>query len=167
VSRLKQYEAAGWDEAIPISVYFELSSRSDIFYQVAKMRTLNILWNLIIQELGLRSNAVHTSLAAHCSGSNTESEPHKALLGCICESLGAIIGGATHVFISGSDCSSPEATIRSLRLARNIQLIARHESKIGDVIDPVGGSWYAEHLTKSLMESSWEVFQNLQREQAR
>lgn len=167
VSRLQQCEAAGWDETTPLTVFFELAATPDIFMQVAKQRSLIILWELIIQVLGLKSEVIHTGIAAYCSGSNAHGEPHKALLASICESIGAIMGSATHIVIAGTDDSTPEATARSLRLARNIQFIARYESRIGDIVDPLGGSWYAEELTRSLMESSWEIFQHSQRDQAR
>lgn len=162
LSELYQQEAAGWDEKTPLSVYFVASTTPDIFTQAAKMRSVIILWDLIIKELGLDRKVVQTRLMAHSSGGTTERESHKALLSGICESIGSIIGGATHVVTAGTDNSSPEATIRSLRLCRNIQLISRYESKIGDIIDPVGGSWYAENLTRSVMESAWEIFQNSQ-----
>jgi hypothetical protein len=163
ISKVQQCGAAGWDEATPLPVCFEISTTPDIFTQVAKLRALRILWQLIIKELGLGSIHVPTDIVAYCSNRPEQVEPHKALLASICQSIGAIMGGASYVVIQGNDTSSLDATIRSMRMARNIQLIARYESKIGDIIDPVGGSWYAEELTSTLMTSAWEIFQCSQR----
>jgi hypothetical protein len=163
LSRLQQAEAAGWNELTPLPVDFEVCATPDIFTQIAKLRALSILWQLIVHEVGLHTSNVPTNLLVYTSKNIAQVEPHKALLRSICQSIGAIMGGATHVIVEGSDHSSPEAAIRSLRLARNIQLIARYESKIGDILDPVGGSWYAEELTKTLMTTAWKLFQKSQR----
>src|SRR5204862_3470077 len=42
----------------------------------------------------------------------------------------------------------------SARIARNTQLILQHESRITDVVDPLGGSYYIEALTADLVRGA-------------
>jgi methylmalonyl-CoA mutase len=48
------------------------------------------------------------------------------------------------------------------RIARNTQLLLLEESHIGRVLDPAGGSWYVEDLTKNLAAQAWSHFQDIE-----
>src|SRR5439155_4011985 len=48
------------------------------------------------------------------------------------------------------------------RIARNTQLLLLEESHIGRVLDPAGGSWFVEDLTKALAEQAWKHFQDIE-----
>ena len=52
----------------------------------------------------------------------------------------------------------------SRRVARNTVLILQEEGHLHRVIDPAGGSWFLDHLTKQLAEKAWEVFQDTERQ---
>jgi len=165
VARLWQFEAMGWENTAPPPIHFEISTTANIFAQVAKQRALSILWQLIIREFGLTPSNSPVILADTSSERATEETAYMTLMGTICKSIGAVMGGASHIIVQANDLSSPESLARSLRLSRNTQLIAHYESKIGDIIDPVGGSWYAEKLTRDFMVSAWEIFQKSQQQQ--
>ncbi len=49
------------------------------------------------------------------------------------------------------------------RIARNTQAILLDESNLARVIDPAGGSWYAERLTDQLARAAWDLFQEIER----
>jgi methylmalonyl-CoA mutase len=51
----------------------------------------------------------------------------------------------------------------SRRLARNIQIILAEECHFGRVVDPAGGSWYVEALTRQLAGKAWALFQDVER----
>jgi methylmalonyl-CoA mutase len=51
----------------------------------------------------------------------------------------------------------------SRRLARHTVLILQEEAHLGRVIDPPGGSWYLDWLTRELAAKAWEVFQAVER----
>ena len=43
----------------------------------------------------------------------------------------------------------------SERIARNQQIILQEECNLADVIDPAGGSYYVENLTRELAAKIW------------
>jgi methylmalonyl-CoA mutase len=54
------------------------------------------------------------------------------------------------------------ATSFARRIARNTQLLLLEESHIGRVLDPAGGSWFVEDLTKALAEQAWNHLQEIE-----
>ncbi|PRC44905.1 methylmalonyl-CoA mutase, partial [Mycobacterium sp. ITM-2017-0098] len=48
------------------------------------------------------------------------------------------------------------------RIARNTQLLLLEESHVGRVLDPAGGSWFVEDLTRELAEQAWTRFQEIE-----
>jgi methylmalonyl-CoA mutase len=76
-------------------------------------------------------------------------------------------GGADTVLVHPFDVAIPggflgTAASFARRIARNTQLLLLEESHIGRVLDPAGGSWFAEDLTKSLAEQAWKHFQDIE-----
>src|SRR3546814_10734755 len=57
-------------------------------------------------------------------------------------------------------CALP--TDFSARIARNTQLIIQEETGIPSVVDPLGGSYYIEALTKDLADRAWEIIQEVE-----
>ena len=48
------------------------------------------------------------------------------------------------------------------RIARNTQLLLLEESHIGRVLDPAGGSFFVEDLTRQLAEQAWQHFRDIE-----
>jgi methylmalonyl-CoA mutase len=51
----------------------------------------------------------------------------------------------------------------SRRIARNTQLILQKECDLTQVMDPVGGSWFAEVLTADLASRAWALLQKVEK----
>ena len=56
------------------------------------------------------------------------------------------------------DYAFEQPTQFSKRIARNVELLLKHESHFDQVIDPAGGSYYIENLTKNIAEQAWKLF---------
>jgi len=65
--------------------------------------------------------------------------------------MAAVFGGTQSLHTNSFDEALALPTDFSARIARNTQLILREESGLTDVVDPLGGSYYVESLTDSLM----------------
>ena len=68
------------------------------------------------------------------------------------------VGGADAVTVLPFDHAIGLPDKFSRRLARNTQAILLEESKLANVIDPAGGSWYVENLTDALAHAAWDEF---------
>ena len=96
-------------------------------------------------------------LRTHCQTSGvslTEQDPHNNIVRTTIEALAAVLGGTQSLHTNSFDEAIALPTEFSARIARNTQLILQHESRITDVVDPLGGSYYVEALTADLVEQA-------------
>ncbi|MFC4411175.1 methylmalonyl-CoA mutase family protein [Chungangia koreensis] len=141
-----------------IAVRFQVDT--NFFMEMAKLRAFRVLWKALIEAYDTES--VPVGLIAETSlRSFSKLDPDVNLLRTGNMAFSAALGGAElitvhpHTILTGT-------TEKSVRLARNVQLIIREEAHIGKVVDPAGGSYYIESLTAQLAELAWTQFLNIQ-----
>jgi methylmalonyl-CoA mutase len=94
-------------------------------------------------------------------------DPWVNMLRTTLAAFSAGVGGADTVLVHPFDVAIPggfpgTAASFARRIARNTQLLLLEESHIGRVLDPGGGSWFVEDLTKALAEQAWKHFQDIE-----
>jgi methylmalonyl-CoA mutase len=97
----------------------------------------------------------------------SQRDPWVNMLRTTLAAFSAGVGGADTVLVHPFDVAIPggfpgTAASFARRIARNTQLLLLEESHIGRVLDPAGGSWFAEDLTKALAEQAWKHFQDIE-----
>lgn len=125
----------------------------NFFLEVAKLRAARALWSKIMTELGAKDPR-SLMLRTHCQTSGvslTEQDPHNNIVRTTIEALAAVLGGTQSLHTNSFDEAIALPTEFSARIARNTQLILQHESRVTDVVDPLGGSYYIESLTADLV----------------
>ena len=84
------------------------------------------------------------------------------LLRATAAAFGAAIGGAAGIEVLPFDEAGGSATALSRRLARNTNLVLKHEAWLCAVADPAAGSAYVESLTGELAERAWALFREVE-----
>src|SRR5690606_33407368 len=79
---------------------------------------------------------------------------HNNIVRTTIEALAATLGGTQSLHTNSFDEAIALPTEFSSRIARNTQLILQHESRITDVVDPLGGSYFVEALTAELVDGA-------------
>ncbi len=74
------------------------------------------------------------------------------------------IGGADSITSVPFDALLGPSDEFSRRIARNTVLVLQEEAHLNRVIDPAGGSWFLDRLTREVAEQGWKVFQAVERE---
>ena len=95
-----------------------------------------------------------SALRTHCQTSGvslTEQDPYNNVVRTTIEALAAVLGGTQSLHTNALDEAIALPTPFSAAIARNTQLIIQEESGMPHVIDPLGGSYYVESLTNSLV----------------
>jgi len=126
----------------------------NFFVEVAKLRAARTLWHKYMAQLGAKDPR-SMMLRTHCQTSGvslTEQDPHNNIVRTTIEALAAVLGGTQSLHTNSFDEAIALPTEFSARIARNTQLILQHESRVTDVVDPLGGSYYIEALTADLVE---------------
>ncbi len=144
-----------------------LAADDDQFMTIAKMRALRLVWARVAEVLGAADSGALRVHAVTSAAMMTTRDPWVNMLRTTLAAFGAGVGGADTVRVLEFDAAIaggyPGVTPGfSRRIARNTQLLLLEESNIGRVLDPAGGSWYLEDLTRSLAAQAWSRFQDVE-----
>ncbi len=124
----------------------------DALIEAAKMRAARLLWAQIMKSFGARDPR-SLMLRAHCQTSGwslAADEPFNNVVRTCVEAMAAVQGGAQSLHTNALDEALALPTDFSARIARDTQLFLQEESDACRVIDPWGGSYHIERLTRAL-----------------
>lgn len=134
------------------------------FMEIAKLRAGRLLWAKIVKQFE-PTNTKSLALRTHCQTSGyslTEQDPFNNVARTTIEALAAVLGGTQSLHTNSLDEAIALPTDFSARIARNTQLYLQHETDITRVVDPWGGSYYVEFLTKELVEKAWTLIEEVE-----
>lgn len=137
---------------------------TDYFGEIARLRAFRMLWAAVLSAYQIEGDLAPYSriLAVGSRRQLASLDAQTNILRATTAAMSAILGGCDSVSLPAFDEGSAAASNLSLRLAANVQRILRSESLLDKVIDPVGGSYYLEHLTDALATRAWELFQGIE-----
>ena len=110
---------------------------------IAKLRAFKLLYIQLLDELNLPVSLPFMKVEFTPSAYGEDEQDN--LIRATSMAMSAVMGGADHLIVRPTS-----ETSRAKRLARNIQLILKHESGLHKVADPAAGSYYIESLTAQL-----------------
>jgi methylmalonyl-CoA mutase N-terminal domain/subunit len=82
----------------------------------------------------------------------TAQQPQNNIVRTTVQALAAILGGTQSLHVNSWDEAYALPSEESVQLSLRTQQVLAHESGVADVVDPLGGSYYVEHLTNQLEE---------------
>ena len=136
----------------------------NFFLEIAKLRAARVIWYKLIQQFNPK-NPRSAILRTHCQTSGvslTEKDPHNNIIRTTVEAMAAILGGTQSLHTNAFDEAITLPTQLSSHIARNTQLVLQHETEIKRVIDPLGGSFYVESLTESLVAEAEKLIDEVE-----
>ena len=147
-----------------LSFFFAIGM--NFFMEVAKLRAARVLWHRAMTQLGAKDER-SKMLRTHCQTSGvslTEQDPYNNVMRTTIEAMAAMLGGTQSLHTNALDEAIALPTDFSARIARNTQLVIQEETGMCNVVDPLGGSYYVESLTQSLVDGAWEIIERVERE---
>ncbi|MCH5231040.1 MAG: methylmalonyl-CoA mutase small subunit [Muribaculaceae bacterium] len=140
-------------------IKFNMGISSNYFMEIAKFRAARMLWAEVVKAYGAEDECCKLHVHATTSFYNmTIYDAHVNLLRSMTETMSAAIAGVDSLETLPFDLTYKAPDDFSKRIAKNQQLLLRDESHINKVVDPAGGSYYVEVLTKSIAEVAWKLF---------
>ncbi len=136
----------------------------NFFMEVAKMRAARIIWAKLIKQFNPK-NDKSMALRTHSQTSGwslTEQDPYNNVIRTCVEAMAATLGHTQSLHTNALDEAIALPTDFSARIARNTQLFLQDETGICKVVDPWGGSYYVESLTRDLVNRAWEHIQEVE-----
>lgn len=151
------------DFAPRLSFFFGIGM--NFFFEVAKLRAARLLWSELIKQFNPK-NDKSLILRTHCQTSGwslAAQDPYNNIVRTTIEALAAVLGGTQSLHTNSFDEAISLPTEFSAKIARNTQLILQEETHICKTIDPLGGSYYIEHLTALLYEKAKILLEEIEK----
>ncbi|MEG3162095.1 methylmalonyl-CoA mutase [Sphingomonas sp. LB2R24] len=147
-----------------LSFFFAIGM--NFFMEIAKLRAARVLWHRAMTLLGAQDER-SKMLRTHCQTSGvslTEQDPYNNVMRTTIEAMAAMLGGTQSLHTNALDEAIALPTDFSARIARNTQIVIQEETGMTKVVDPLGGSYYIESLTQSLVDGAWSLIERIQSE---
>lgn len=141
-------------------IVFQVSVGTNYFFEIAKLRALRLLFNLIAKEYN--HNVDCHILVSPTKRNKTLYDYNINMLRTTTECMSAILGGADAIANLPYDALYHKDNEFSDRIARNQLLILKHESYFDKVNNPADGSYYIESLTQQLAEKALTLFHDIE-----
>jgi len=152
------YVKAAIDAGLSVDTFaprlsFFFNSHLNFFEEVAKFRAARRLWARIMKERFGANDPRSWMLRFHTQTAGctlTAPQPHNNIVRTALEALAAALGGTQSLHTNSFDEAYAPPSEEAVTVAMRTQQIIAHESGVADVVDPLGGSYFIEHLTSSL-----------------
>ena len=141
-------------------IRFSMAVTSNYFMEIAKFRAARMLWANIVKGYA-PAKECSCKMFAHAVTSawnQTVYDPYVNMLRGTTEAMSATIAGVHSLEVLPFDHAYEAPTEFSQRIARNVELLLKHEAHFDQVVDPAGGSYYIENLTASIAAEAWKLF---------
>jgi methylmalonyl-CoA mutase N-terminal domain/subunit len=152
------------DFAPRLSFFF--NAHLDFFEEIAKYRAARRIWATLMRDkYGAKSPRswlmrFHTQTAGV---SLTAQQPEVNVVRTAIEALAGVLGGTQSMHTNSWDEALALPTEDAVRIALRTQQVIAHETGVVNTIDPLGGSYYVEHLTSELERQAYEYFDRIER----
>jgi methylmalonyl-CoA mutase N-terminal domain/subunit len=145
--------AAGLDiESFAPRLSFFFAAHNDLFEEVAKFRAARRIYARIMRErFGASDASARLRFHTQTGGVTLQAQqPLNNVVRVAVQALAAVLGGTQSLHTNGYDEALSLPTEQAATLALRTQQIIAHESGAALTADPLGGSYYVEHLTNAL-----------------
>jgi methylmalonyl-CoA mutase N-terminal domain/subunit len=144
------------DEFAPRLSFF-FNSHNDFFEEIAKFRAARRIWATVMRERYGAKNPRSWMLRFHTQTAGcslTAQQPVNNVVRTTIQALAAVIGGTQSLHTNALDEENARTALRT-------QQIIAHESGVINTVDPLGGSWFIEEMTRRMVDGSFDYFRQI------
>jgi methylmalonyl-CoA mutase N-terminal domain/subunit len=165
------YVDLGISAGLPVDSFaprlsFFFNSTMNFFEEVAKFRAARRIWATVLKEKYGAKDPRSILLRFHTQTSGaslTWQQPLNNIVRTAIEALAATLGGTQSLHTNAFDEAWALPTEESAEVALRTQQIIAEETGIADVVDPMGGSYYLEWLTRELEQGAYAYFDKIEK----
>ena len=140
---------------------FQVTTGSNYFFEIAKLRALRILWRHLAAEYGIME--ICNIVAKPTRRNKTLYDYNINMLRTTTESMSAVLGGADTILNQPYDAIYHKSNEFGERIAMNQLLLLKEESYFDAVENPAEGSYYIESLTHQFAEKALLLFKDIEK----
>ena len=151
------------DEFAPRLSFF-FNAHLDFFEEIAKYRAARRIWATVLRDRYGAKDPRSLLMRFHTQTAGvslTAQQPEVNIVRTAIEALAAVLGGTQSLHTNSFDEALALPTEDAVRIALRTQQVIAHETGVVNTIDPLGGSYYLEHLTGELEAEAYSTFRRI------
>jgi len=164
-----EYVQAGVDAGLEVDTFvprmsFFFNAHSDFFEEIAKYRAARRIWARVMRERFGAKDERSLKLRFHAQTAGvslTAQQPMINVMRTALQALSAVLGGTNSLHTNSLDEALALPTAEAATLALRTQQILAYETGVTKTVDPLGGSYFVERLTRSLEEETEGYFRTI------
>ena len=161
-----EYVQYGLDAGLDVDAFaprmsFFFNSHSDFFEEIAKYRAARRIWARVMRDRFHAKSPRSWQLRFHAQTAGvslTAQQPYNNVVRTALQALAAVLGGTQSLHTNSLDEALALPTAEAATLALRTQQIIACETGVADFVDPLGGSYFLETLTRDLEEEALASF---------
>ncbi len=166
-----EYVQWGVDAGLDVDAFvpqmsFFFNAHSDFFEEIAKYRAARAIWARTMRDRFGAKNERAWKLRFHSQTAGvslTAQQPYNNVVRTALQALSAVLGGTNSLHTNSLDEALALPTAEAATLALRTQQVIAHESGVANVVDPLGGSYFVERLTRDLENGALDYFAQIDR----
>ena len=166
-----EYVQHGVDSGLPVDRFaprmsFFFNAHNDFFEEIAKYRAARKLWATVMREQFQARDERSCTLRFHTQTAGvslTAQQPRNNVVRTAVQAMAAVLGGTNSLHTNSLDEALALPTAEAALLALRTQQVIAHETDVTSAIDPLGGSYYMERLTRELEDGAYDYFDQIDR----
>jgi methylmalonyl-CoA mutase N-terminal domain/subunit len=159
--------ARGMDvDAFAPRLSFFFNAHNDIFEELAKYRAARVLWADTMRNRYGAQKETSWKLRFHAQTAGCslqDKQPEVNLIRVAYQALAAALGGCQSLHTNSMDEVLALPSEHAVTLALRTQQVLAYETGVTNTVDPVGGSYFVEALTKQMQQKARDYFDRIER----
>jgi methylmalonyl-CoA mutase, N-terminal domain len=151
------------DFAPRLSFFF--NAHNDLFEEVAKYRAARALWADALRNRYQARHPASWKLRFHAqtAGCSLQAQqPEVNLIRVAYQALAAVLGGCQSLHTNSMDETLALPSEHAVTLALRTQQVLAHETGVTNTVDPLGGGYFIEALTRQMQAEAQAYFEQIE-----
>lgn len=143
---------------------FFFNAHNDLFEELAKYRAARVLWAEAMRHRygATRENSWKLRFHAQTAGCSLQDrQPEVNLIRVAYQALAAVLGGCQSLHTNSMDETLALPSEHAVTLALRTQQVLAYETGVTNTVDPLGGSYFVETLTRQMQQQAREYFDRI------
>jgi methylmalonyl-CoA mutase N-terminal domain/subunit len=166
-----EYVQYGIDAGLDVDAFvprisFFFNAHNDFFEEIAKYRAARRIWAEVMRDRFHAKDERSRKLRFHTQTAGvslTAQQPYNNVVRTAIQALAAVLGGTQSLHTNSLDEALALPTTEAVTLALRTQQILAFESGVTNTVDPLGGSYFIEALTRDMREGAYAYFDTIDR----
>src|ERR1051326_370129 len=144
---------------------FFCNSHNDVFEEIAKYRAARQVWADVTRNKYGAKKESSWKLRFHAQTAGCslqDKQPQVNLIRVAYQALAAVLGGCQSLHTNSMDETLALPSEHAVTLALRTQQVLAHETGVTNTVDPLGGGYFVEKLTKQARQEARAYFERIE-----